>query len=651
MRLWWYYCKLAVLDFTRLWSTTQHHVVIVAGIVLPILLLLGLKRGHVAELRDELLRSPTGRQVTFWSGQRGELLKNDSLNRLESELQGVEIVIPEVDRVCDVRRAINETQQNDLTQLNQPASKTITLFATRPGDPVLKQAGCDLQVSDNNGIVLSRMVVDALGVQAGDGVTVVIQRRGKSGDEKAEITVRVSRILEQPAEATAIGYADFSLLDKFEQWIRGYRVESLNWQASGEAVPPRYSEYLVFTEGASTLTDEDKRTFADRGFDIAAVTDVFEKSLGGLIPAEKASSLKVWKLQTGNSVGEPPVRVNITSTELELFSEADDVIIPWSEPISGPFGNDGKEEKILGISLKKRSWLRNYLTDPKNAFELVVDGSFVLRSGSPEQTLSFPLASGETIVLRRHESPEGLETGEATALSPESILVLDSPPVINIVPCQFLARLHAFNRGEAEYDTGTATFVAVPESSVYGKARLFTNTIDEVPLVVAALMTRKFAVMSESGRISEIHQQDASLNLLVVVVGIGVFLFGILTVFSVLLDSTDRKRGVIGILRVMGVSRGGVFFLVLLRAAAIGILAGALAGLAGWGIEQILGVDFPADSLFFQWKPTISVIIHSADVLLVMAGAIACAAIGAIIPAWKASRLDPFDAIVEGRFS
>ena len=157
--------------------------------------------------------------------------------------------------------------------------------------------------------------------------------------------------------------------------------------------------------------------------------------------------------------------------------------------------------------------------------------------------------------------------------------------------------------------------------------------------------------MSESGRISEIHQQDASLNLLVVVVGIGVFLFGILTVFSVLLDSTDRKRGVIGILRVMGVSRGGVFFLVLLRAAAIGILAGALAGLAGWGIEQILGVDFPADSLFFQWKPTISVIIHSADVLLVMAGAIACAAIGAIIPAWKASRLDPFDAIVEGRFS
>ena len=101
MRLWWYYCKLAVLDFTRLWSTTQHHVVIVAGIVLPILLLLGLKRGHVAELRDELLRSPTGRQVTFWSGQRGELLKNDSLNRLESELQGVEIVIPEVDRVCE----------------------------------------------------------------------------------------------------------------------------------------------------------------------------------------------------------------------------------------------------------------------------------------------------------------------------------------------------------------------------------------------------------------------------------------------------------------------------------------------------------------------------------------------------------------------
>lgn len=55
------------------------------------------------------------------------------------------------------------------------------------------------------------------------------------------------------------------------------------------------------------------------------------------------------------------------------------------------------------------------------------------------------------------------------------------------------------------------------------------------------------------------------------------FLFGVVTVVSVLQESTDRKRGTIGILRVMGVSRVGVFYLVVLRAGAIGLSAIVLA--------------------------------------------------------------------------
>jgi ABC-type antimicrobial peptide transport system permease subunit len=168
---------------------------------------------------------------------------------------------------------------------------------------------------------------------------------------------------------------------------------------------------------------------------------------------------------------------------------------------------------------------------------------------------------------------------------------------------------------------------------------------------VESLVSRRFAVISESSRIREIHEQDSSLQLLVLVVGLGVFLFGILTVLSVLIDSTDRKRGVIGILRVMGVSREGIFVLVLLRAAAIGILAGVVAAAAGWAIGQALAWQPPANSVFAAWKPDISIHIHPYDVALVMIGAVACAAIGAIVPAWKAAKLDPFDAIVEGRFT
>ena len=91
------------------------------------------------------------------------------------------------------------------------------------------------------------------------------------------------------------------------------------------------------------------------------------------------------------------------------------------------------------------------------------------------------------------------------------------------------------------------------------------TTIDRVPAVGEQLRQRGFAFLSEETRIREIQHQDQSLELLVLIVGIGVYLFGTMTVVSVLLDSTERKRGVIGILRVMGVLHIGVFYMVFLR--------------------------------------------------------------------------------------
>lgn len=224
------------------------------------------------------------------------------------------------------------------------------------------------------------------------------------------------------------------------------------------------------------------------------------------------------------------------------------------------------------------------------------------------------------------------------------------PEGIMIVPADLLSWLHQEQSGLVVFDEDVQLFVAKPQPAIYDRARLYANTIDDVPTVVAALSEQNFAVMSETGRITEIQEQDASLELLVWVVGVGVFFFGVITVFSVLKDATDRKRGTIGILRVMGVSRTGVFMTVLLRSAVIGLAAALFSVVLGIGLSQFLGWVPAGSPTWLQGKPVVQVLIDSFDLLLVSMGAIACCCLGAIPSAWRASRLDPFDAIIEGRF-
>jgi len=627
-----YSVKLAALDFTRLWASTQHHVIIVAGIVLPILLLLGLKRGHVAELREELLCSPTGRQVMFWSGQQGALMTTALLGEIEAQVDGVEIALPEIDRIVDLSAGDNE--------------QGVTLFATKPGDPTLVQAGCDLSGDSPMGLVLSRLVVTKLAVSIGDDVVVTVRRRAGGREESATVTCQVAGVLDQPTEKTAIGFANFELLDKFEQWIRGFQVGSLDWPSSGEQVGPKYPEYLVFLEGRSSkLTDDDIRSLGYRGFEVAEDVTESEERLGGYVQADKAEALRIMRLRPIRGADAKQSFVNYSAAELESVTQADDVVVPWN----GFFEVAESGKKLMGLSLKRRTWLRNYLVEPDIAFHSSVDTASYLPAGD-QAALQVPLRDGVLLNVGPYkpETVGGGDGGEEDAGAAEAV---EYPQDVFVVPVQFLARLRAYGRGDAVYDAATGGFVPVPEPSVYGKAKLYAKTIDDVPPVVDSLLSKKFSVISESGRISEIHEQDSSLQLLVIVVGLGVFLFGVLTVLSVLVDSTDRKRGVIGILRVMGVSREGVFILVLIRAAAIGVLAGVVAGVAGWAIEYVLGLQLPADSVLAAWKPDINIDIQAMDVVVVMLGAVACAGIGAVFPAWKAARLDPFDAIVEGRFS
>lgn len=643
-----FYLHLGWLDLIRLWPATRQHILIVTGICLPILLLLGLKRGHVAELQKELVKSPTGRQVVFWSAQRGELLSPTTLERLQGELPRAELAIPDTQRVVHLQGQ------------GKKIIEGVTLFSTLPGDPLLAQLGARLEPGDEQGLILEKSLGKQMEVQVGDLINTLVFRERNGVKESAQLELKVAAIVDTGGENSNIGYVHSRVLDRLEKYIRGYRVEEYGWPAIKAPARDGYAGYLLCCETNANLSPSDKKLLLERGFTVQEATEEYLKLLGPWLKPEAAEKLRFYTLFGPDGWKKGKDRYHFSPSEISVQTEADDVCIPWNPPRKI---ND--QVTAIGLTLPKRTWLRTYLQNPALVFHYETPTFSYRASHYPGPELQFPL--DEKISVKAHwlqPDPEDFSRIESfihqleyLQFPPDPVkalmgaLATPFPKSYQVViPVDFLAYLHGFEEKWVDYDPAIDLFVNVPEDPVYDKVRIYGETIDDIPNMVEALKGRGFAVQSESARISEIHEQDSNLKLLVVIVAMGVFLFGVVTVVSVLQDSTDRKRGTIGILRVMGVSPFGVFLTVFFRATAIGLLAAGLGVGVGMAMEWFLGWKPPSEWIWLDWKPIMRVDLHWQDVGMVAGGTVLCCLAGSVVPAWRASRLDPFDAIVEGRF-
>jgi ABC-type lipoprotein release transport system permease subunit len=624
------YTRLTILDILRLWSSVQHHVIIVSGICLPILLLLGLKNGHLAELRKDLLQSPTGRQVVFWSGQAGKLMTADSLHTLKDEIPAVDLLIPELQRVVSL-------------EYNDKSVSSVTLYSTREGDPILVQHGINVKPLNDNkipSVAVSSTVAEKLGIKTGDTVTMKIVRSFEGKEDIGTTMLNVSALIPSAEDSSSLtGFAAFEFLLDLERFVMGQQVARYHWAAMNVPARDTYAGYLIFTELNDTLSDEDKKTFTERGYEVKEVTDPFIKTLGGIFKDEAKDKLNVYHLTLSNAANTDWGMLSMSPNEITRFTGVDDVVVPWNTPkkVMLRIGDQKSEWNLLGVSFPKTGWFKMYLSQPEffNYFDEPLE---IL-------PLNTDIQNNNVIV-----DSQGNEVQLKVKKRTNQITEVDATQHYAAVPLQTLSYFYAHEHNAAEYDTTAKMFIPKAMPPVFDKVRAYAYSIDEVPDVVRALKKRNYVVMSEETRISEIHQQDNSLWLLVCIVGLGVFLFGVITVVSVLLDSTDRKRGTIGIMRVMGVSRVGVFYIIFLRSLLIGFFAIIVTLFFGYLLALILVWQPPADLTWLQWKPIVRINFMPIDLFIVSLGALFCCSFGALIPARKASKLDPFDAILEGRF-
>ncbi|MBN1825913.1 MAG: ABC transporter permease [Candidatus Eisenbacteria bacterium] len=125
-----------------------------------------------------------------------------------------------------------------------------------------------------------------------------------------------------------------------------------------------------------------------------------------------------------------------------------------------------------------------------------------------------------------------------------------------------------------------------------------------------------------------------------------VILVAAFNIASTLIMVVMEKTREIGVLKSMGASLRGVLAVFVLEGAIIGALGTALGLLGGWTVcwllERYKFIPLPADVYFIDSLP---VQMDPADFVRVAAAAMAICFAATLYPAWKASRLDPLQAI------
>jgi lipoprotein-releasing system permease protein len=269
--------------------------------------------------------------------------------------------------------------------------------------------------------------------------------------------------------------------------------------------------------------------------------------------------------------------------------------------------------------------------------------------------LSRPGASGRdgAFLGRDLAASLGVQPGEVVRLI---IARPNVSPLLTVPRSREFEVLGTFETGFYEYDT-TRIYVGLeplrrfmglgPDMATAVEARIRDpRRLSQVAAAIQGRLGREFYV-NDLVRMNRTFFSALRLEKLAMSISIGlIILVAALNIVSILVLMVMEKVRDIGVLAAMGASAGAIrriFALQGLIIAGVGTLTGAVLGVVlAWSLDRWRLVSLPADVYFIPYVPFR---VRPLDVAAVVAVTFAVSFLAALYPAWRASQLDPSEAL------
>ena len=230
--------RLAFRDWRHEGLLTLCHVLSLVSVLIPLLILLGVRNGVVSTLEERLLENPA--LLTVTPAGSGPGYTRAWIEALSAR--------PDVAFVIPKTREISSTVQMEHTKDGATRLNPVDVEPTGPGDPLL--ARYNAVPGGDREVTLSRPAAEKLGASAGSLIRARLGRVTAAGRmESLPVELVVREVLPLEAESRTLAFVTLPLLESMEDYKDGFAVPA--FAAPGQTPPAerRFARFRLYARG------------------------------------------------------------------------------------------------------------------------------------------------------------------------------------------------------------------------------------------------------------------------------------------------------------------------------------------------------------------------------------------------------------------